>query len=112
MTICDLPQAEIKLNIRAYINRRELKEAIAAQYPSVKLTDKEVEQLLTECLECSFHDKLPEDIKWRIQKDPYFNSFKERLSEAQMDAEEEDNMRELDSNYWKDTCGSLSKRYE
>jgi len=88
MTICNLPQAEIKLNIRAYINRNQLKQAIAQQYPLVKLSDRELDELLTNCLEGSFYDKLPEDIDWRIQKDPYFTSFKEKLEEAQQDAEE------------------------
>jgi hypothetical protein len=88
MTICNLPQAEIKLNIRAYINRKELKEAIATQFPLVKLSDQELEELLTKHLEGSFYDKLPEDIDWRIQNDPYFTSFKEKLVEAQLDAEE------------------------
>ena len=115
MTICNLPQAEIKLNILAYINRKELKEAIAEQYPLVKLSDQELEDLLTKCLEGSFSDRIPEDIDWRIQKDPYFESFKEKLAEAQLDAEEQieedDNLIELDRNYWKDTCGNLSKKY-
>jgi hypothetical protein len=88
MTICNLPQAEIKLNIRAYINRNHLKEAIATQYPLVKLSDRELDELLIKCLEGSFHDKLPEDIDWRIQKDPYFQSFREKLAEAQLNAEE------------------------
>lgn len=89
MTIYNLPQPEIKLNIRAYINRNELKEAIATQYPLVRLSDRELDELLTKCLEGSFYDKLAEDIDWRIQKDPYFQSFKEKLAEAQLDAEEQ-----------------------
>jgi len=110
MTICNLPQAEIRLNIRAYINRKELKEAIAEQYPLVKLSDRELEELLTKCLEDTFFKKLPEDIEWRIQKDPYFEPFKKKLAEAQLDAEE-DNGIELDRHYWKDNCGSLSRKY-
>jgi len=89
MTICNLPQAEIRLNLQAHINRNQLKEAIAEQYPLVKLSDQELENLLTNCLEGSFSDRLPEDIDWRIQKDPYFESFKEKLAEAQLDAEEQ-----------------------
>lgn len=114
MTICNLPETEIKINIRTYINRRELKEAIAEQYPLVKLSDRELEQLLTKCLEDTFFKALPEDIDWRIQKDPYFEPFKKKLAEAQQDAEEEieeDNGIELDCHYWKDTCGSLSRKY-
>ena len=115
MTICNLPQAEIRLNIQANINRNELKEAIAEKYPLVKLSDRELEQLFTKCLEDSFYDKLPEDIDWRIDRDPYFASFKEKLAEAQLEAEEQieedDNLIELDRNYWKDTCGNLSKKY-
>jgi hypothetical protein len=88
MTICNLPKAEIKLNILAYINRKELKEAIAEQYPLVKFSDRELDELLIKCLEGSFSDRIPEDIDWRIQKDPYFESFKEKLAEAQLDAEE------------------------
>jgi hypothetical protein len=114
MTICNLPETEIKINVLAYINRSQLKEAIAEQYPLVKLSDRELEQLLTKCLEDTFFKKLPEDIDWRIQKDPYFEPFKKKLAEAQLDAEEEieeDNGIELDRHYWKDTCGSLSRKY-